>query len=200
MLIGPNGSGKSTLIKAILDLIPYSGDIKLHGRDINACPHAVGYIPQVHSIDVTFPLTVNEFLHFSHTNCPDYINRPGHINHTLALINAQDLIDTKLNQLSGGQLQRVLLARAIMHQPRLLILDEPEAGIDVGAEKTMYQLLIEQKTQHHVAMLIATHEIELAQKYADTVLVLNHSLLATGKPSQVLTPDKIKKIFTQTHI
>lgn len=195
MLIGPNGSGKTTLIKAMIGLLPYEGTIKIVGRDIEVCEHAIGYVPQTHTIDLTFPMTVSEFLHFSHANCPDYVNRPNHIVHTLGSIAAQDLKSKPLSSLSGGQLQRVLLARAIMHHPRVLILDEPETGIDVGGEQTLYDLLIQLKNKHHITILVSTHEIDLVKHYADQVIALNRSLVGKGDPKEILTLDNLHKLY-----
>ena len=195
MLIGPNGSGKSTLIKAMLGLLPFDGEIKIIGRDIDACNHAIGYVPQTHSVDVSFPMTVSEFLHYSHANCPDSVNRPQHIKHTLSLINADELTQKPINTISGGQLQRVLLARAIMHQPKVLILDEPEAGIDVGGEQTLYDLLVKLKNKHQVTILIASHDIDTVYHYADQVICLNQSLVCNGHPKEVLTTDKLHQLY-----
>jgi zinc transport system ATP-binding protein len=195
MIIGPNGSGKTTLIKAMLGLIPYEGNIKINGRDVAACEHAIGYVPQNHSIDLSFPMTVAEFLHFSHTNCPDYVNRPAHIHKTLALIGADHLKNQAIKTLSGGQLQRVLLARALMHQPRILILDEPEAGIDVGGEQTLYDLLVMLKKEHQLTSLVATHEIDLVHHYADHVLCLNQKLIASGKPAEVINQPTLMALY-----
>lgn len=195
MIIGPNGSGKSTLIKAMLGLIPYEGDITLRGRDIEKASHAVGYVPQTHTVDLSFPLTVQEFLSFSHANCPDTVNRPKHIHNTLAKIHAENLMTKSLRDLSGGQLQRILLARAIMHQPKVLILDEPETGIDVGTEATLYDLIVQLKEKENVTSIIATHEIDTVKKYADQVICINHCLVCSAPPKEALTEEIIKSLY-----
>ena len=195
MLIGPNGSGKTTLIKAMLGLLPHEGSIKISGRDIAACAHAIGYVPQTHSVDVHVPMTVNEFLHFSHANCPDYVNRPKHIKHTLKLIHADNLFDQPVSSLSGGQLQRVLFARAIMHQPKVLIMDEPEAGIDVGGEQTLFDLVVNLNQDHHLTVLIATHELDTVYHYAQQVICLNRKLFCDGPPRKVLTDKKLHQLY-----
>jgi len=197
MLIGPNGSGKTTLIKAMLGLIEYEGDIKIAGRDSDNSPHAIGYVPQTHTVDLSFPMTVAEFLHFSHTNCPDFVNRPEHIDKTLDLIGAKALYQKPINTLSGGQLQRVLLARAIMHQPKILILDEPEAGIDVGGEQTLYDLLKRLQTEQKITILVSTHEIDIVNLYADQVICLHHRLICDGRPQEVLTAETLKHLYGQ---
>ena len=101
----------------------------------------------------------------------------------------------KISDLSGGQLQRLLLARAIVHEPKFLILDEPEAGVDVGGEQLFYELLKNLSKKDGVTILLASHEVSLINQFADTVICINKQLVCYGKPKKVLTDDTFKKLY-----
>lgn len=194
-IIGPNGSGKTTLIKAILGLIPYEGEINLPALEKKRCGHPVGYVPQTHSIDLSFPMTVKEFLEFSHVNCPGFKLKSNSFKYTLSLLGAGALIDKPLQNLSGGQLQRILLARAILHRPALLILDEPETGIDIGGEQSLYDLLVKLSREKGMTVLVSSHEIDVVKHYADRVVCLNRSVVCEGKPEEVLNIGTLHKLY-----
>lgn len=188
-LIGPNGSGKSTLIKAILGLIPYKGSIRLNEKPIEQSYAEIGYVPQRFSFDTTFPITVSEFIALSVDNKPEKIEQ------VLRQVKMEGKAHAMLSQLSGGQLQRVLLARAIVHDPRILILDEPEAGVDIGGEQTFYTLLETMVKEKNITVLIATHELDIVYTFAENVLCLNRVLVCSGPPKQTLK----KEMFTELY-
>ena len=143
-IIGPNGSGKSTLIKIILGIYQSNAEINFfsHGKKISASQAHIGYVPQKRSIDLSTPITVNEFLFLTQQSCKRCVsNSESEIIDVLIKVNAFEYRYKKLGELSGGQLQRIILARALLHSPQILILDEPEAGIDIQGERFFYEVL-----------------------------------------------------------
>lgn len=195
-LLGPNGAGKSTLIKAVLGLVDYHGEINLFGKKSNQLYNHIGYVPQRFSIDKNIPITVKEFLTLALINCPScYSKKTKRISAALNAVDLKGFEHLNVSQLSGGQLQRVLLARALVHKPKLLILDEPEAGIDVGAEQSLYQLLQKLAKEKKLTILIASHELDVVYGYSDQVVCINHRLICTGKPKLVLNKDTFTQMY-----
>lgn len=200
-LMGPNGSGKSTLLKLILGLLPQQdhGQIKFYthqGEAVSRTQLQVGYVPQRFEFDASLPVTVQEFLELSLSNCPIHQHRQfDHIQTTLTQVKADHLLDKKLGDLSGGQLQRVVLSRALLHQPQLLILDEPETGIDSQGEKFFYQLLQRLTQEKNITVLIASHQMEIVSEYADQVLCLNQTLVCRGNSSLALQDETYQKLY-----
>lgn len=193
MIIGPNGSGKSTLLKAILDLISYSGKIK---KNISISQHGIGYVPQRFEFDFSIPLTVDEFLSLALTTCTHTSReKEKMIKTALSHVHGKDLHDQTLGSLSGGQLQRILLARALVHDPSLLILDEPEAGVDVSGEQIFFDILKELVSEKKKTILITSHELELVSAYANNVICLNKTILCTGKPQKVLRSEIFEQLY-----
>lgn len=191
VLIGPNGSGKSTLIKAILGLIPFQGQISIFGQSIHQ-PGAssIGYVPQRLELDLSFPVSVLEMLQFTQTT-PDL----ARIKTVLNQVGAGELLSHPLAILSGGQLQRVLLARALINHPKLLVLDEPESGIDIGGEQTIYTLIQGLIKTQHISAIIASHELDIVYGYADQVVCLNQTMLCSGSPTESLTQATFEKLY-----
>ena len=206
MLIGPNGSGKSTVLKAIIGSVGYQGEIKFEEEigvndsggkgDLIAHTTLMGYVPQRLEYDLTIPITVNDFLSLALLKCVhDGNSKEEFIRDSLGKVQAIDLRHRLLGSLSGGQRQRVVLARALIHHPRLLILDEPEAGVDVSGEHLIYRLLQDLVDNHDIAALIATHELEIVNEFADQVLCINKKLLCHGLPQETLTTDTFKMLY-----
>ncbi|MEX1997954.1 MAG: metal ABC transporter ATP-binding protein [Candidatus Andersenbacteria bacterium] len=199
-IIGPNGAGKSILLKAILRLIP-----KTRGRvNIFGIPHEqyrriaplISYIPQKLMFDHSFPLTVRGLFALKargilgmsaidEQRMEQLLNLVGMTNH----------IDHKISTLSGGQMQRVLLGFSLMDQPRLLILDEPSAGIDVQGQETIYTLLQRIQQEKKLTLLLVSHELEIVMQYATQVLCLNRKLLCTGTPREVLSNEMLQQMY-----
>jgi ABC-type Mn2+/Zn2+ transport system ATPase subunit len=193
-LIGPNGSGKTTIIKAILELLPYKGTIKVFGKPANQMYKKIGYVPQKFNFDQTFPITVYDFISLVlYASSKDRTVKQ--VNKVLKYVEASDIINQRLSDLSGGQLQRVLLARALVHDPELLLLDEPEAGVDVGGEQTFYDLLEKLVKDKKVTALVASHELDVVYAYANQVICINKRMFCEGVPSEVLT----QEMFTQLY-
>lgn len=195
-LIGPNGSGKTTIIKAILGLLEYQGEIKIFNQPIRQASQLIGFVPQRFTFDNTFPMTVFEFVALPliiQANSPK--PKRKQVLDTLELLKAQELADKTLASLSGGELQRVLLARSLVREPKLLLLDEPEVGIDVGGEQTLYDLLDDLVDKQKLTVLIASHELDVVYTYADYVLCVNKRLVCDGRPEQILNQSTIEKLY-----
>ncbi|MBU0570062.1 metal ABC transporter ATP-binding protein [Patescibacteria group bacterium] len=193
-LIGPNGSGKTTIIKAILGLLAYEGTIKVFGEPVNKMYKKIGYVPQKFSFDQTFPITVYDFISLVLFAYPKE-KTARQIDKVLNYVEASDIINQRLSDLSGGQLQRVLLARALVHDPELLLLDEPEAGVDVGGEQTFYDLLEKLVKDKKITAVIASHELDIVYAYANQVICVNRRMFCEGVPNEVLTQEMFEQLY-----
>ena len=140
IVIGPNGSGKSTLLKAILGLVPAEGEVRVFGEPAAGAPSTLGYVAQRLPFDPTLPLTTREAIRMALARRPDAAQEDS-FRHVVEILRIEPFLDRPLGTLSGGQLKRAMIARALVTRPRLLLLDEPEAGIDVTGEETLYELL-----------------------------------------------------------
>jgi ABC-type Mn2+/Zn2+ transport system ATPase subunit len=197
ILIGPNGSGKSTLLRAILGLVPFTGEVRVFGTPAAGARRQIGYVPQRLAFDLTLPLTVREAIRMPLLGArgPE---AEGALRHFTEELGIADLLDKPLGALSGGQLKRALIVRAMVTNPRLLLLDEPEAGIDIGGEQTLYELLQRLASHHRLTALICSHELDLVFRYADQVLCLNRRLQCTGRPAEVLTAESLARLYGPT--
>lgn len=192
-LVGPNGSGKTTLIRAILGLVNYSGEIRVLGKPVKNVYKNIGYVPQRFAFDQTFPITSYEFIDLAIAE--DDPKNETKITKALKRVDAQDLTHKKLSKLSGGQLQRVLLARALVNKPKLLLLDEPETGVDVAGEQTFYDLLEKLVKKDKVTALMSSHELDIVYTYASQVVCMNKKMLCVGKPRDVLDKDTFVELY-----
>lgn len=193
-VIGPNGSGKTTLIKSILGLVKYNGEIKVFGVPIDKAYHRIGYVPQKFNFDPTFPITVNEFISLTLYDLDKYASGKA-VRKALNFVEAAYLGKRRLSELSGGQLQRVLLARALAKEPELLLLDEPEAGVDVGGEQTFYDLLQKLVEEKEITALVSSHELDIVYTYAQQVICLNRRMLCVGQPRKVLDKETFEQLY-----
>jgi zinc transport system ATP-binding protein len=187
VLIGPNGAGKSVLLKTILGLYPYDGEIKIFGDNHLKMLHLVGYVPQNYNLDPVLPLTVYEFLKIS--------NPQGDIDEVLEEIDIKDLKDKNLSRLSGGQLERVLFARAILAQPKILLLDEPVSETDIVGQKEFYEIINHLNKEHGTTILMTSHEITIVHTFAQRVLCLNRSLVCDGPVTELFKEEILKKLY-----
>jgi ABC-type Mn2+/Zn2+ transport system ATPase subunit len=189
-VIGPNGSGKSTLFRAILGLIPYSGKILIFGKPIAQALPRIGYVPQYFDFDRTVPITVSEFLSFT---APGLGKRK---NETICRdVQVEHLKDKLIGELSGGQLQRVMIAQALFKNPQMLLLDEPSSGIDIEGAKAFYDLIEHLNKKHKVTVLLISHEISFVHGFADQVVCLNRNLVCYGAPAKVLDRHTLSKLY-----
>ncbi len=187
-IIGPNGSGKSTLLRAILGLINYEGEVKIWGQPVEMQLNKIGYVPQKMDFDKTFPLTVKEFFQLTSKNEQE-------ISRALTEVGMISYQNHLLGNLSGGQLQRVLIAHAISKQPDLLLLDEATAGIDKEGEKNFYEIISHLRQQHNTTIVMISHEINMVYKFADKIICLNRSLVCFGSPDQAVTKQILQKLY-----
>lgn len=172
-LIGHNGSGKSTLLKALAGILSYRGEIDFFGG-VSQDKLEIGYVPQRFEADFSLPISVNELLWLSLAVCHlGHKDKRDSIKNSLKKVGLPNFGPRTLNSLSGGQLQRVLLARAIVHQPRLLLLDEPESGMDAASERAFYELLRELVGSENYTVVLASHNLETVSAFADQVIDLH---------------------------
>lgn len=195
-IIGPNGSGKTTLLLALLDEIPYQGRITLTG--LSDVPR-IGYVPQRLAFDRGMPLTVNEFLALGFQKRPLWIGiRPAlkqRSRELLAMVRAAHLAERPLGALSGGEMQRVLLALALGQEPELLVLDEPSAGVDFQGEHVFCELLDGLRLQKGYTQLMVSHDLATVTHHATHVICLNRKVAAEGPPQLTLTNANLTAIF-----
>ena len=184
-IIGPNGAGKTVLVKCLLGLMVYRGEV-VWDKDVK-----VGYVPQKLSVEKNLPLTVGEFLTLKEKDQPkikESLLKVGFIEHKLPL-------KARLGVLSGGELQRVLIAYALLGNPNVLIFDEPTSGVDVTGEETIYGLLHKLRTEKHLAIIFISHELHVVSQYADTVLCLNKEKVCYGTPHHAINEEVLAKLY-----
>nr|WP_255874927.1 zinc ABC transporter ATP-binding protein ZnuC [Microbulbifer elongatus] len=171
-VIGPNGAGKTTLLRLLLGLTrPTSGEVeRLPGLRL-------GYMPQRLQIDATMPMTVARFLQLGIEGVS--------VADALARVAAPHLAGSRLADLSGGEMQRVLLARAAARKPQLLVLDEPTQGVDLGGQSEVYQLIAQLRDELKCGVLLVSHDLHLVMAATDRVLCLNQHICCHGHPEQV---------------
>ena len=189
-VIGPNGSGKTTLLKAILGLVPSQGEVRLFSRPLRQVLPQVGYVPQRFAFDSTFPLTVEEFINLT---CRTPEKRPGH--GVLDEVGMSEFKGKLIGELSGGQLQRVLLAHALLHRPRILFLDEATSGIDIEGQSDFYTTIQRLNREHGVTVMMVSHEISMVYKFTDRIICLNRDLVSHGETRTALTAEVLKKLY-----
>jgi len=190
-LIGPNGAGKTTLLRAILGTMRYSGRVTVNGR--------IGYVPQRLQYDRTLPMTVLEFMALSLQRTPVVFGiRRGTRRHALELleqVGATRLARYSLGSLSGGELQRVMLAGALHGKPELLLLDEPAAGVDIEGEATLLELITRLVREQHATVVLVSHDLSVVSDITDRVICLNVDLKCEGKARDLLTAETIAEVF-----
>ena len=199
-LVGPNGAGKTTFIRALLSQVPYRGVIEhqdAHGKHFGSI--RTGYVPQHFPFDKQMPLTVCDLMASAMTGRPVWLGVSRQVKErakeTLAIARADSLIDRQLGNLSGGELQRVLLALALYPLPDLLILDEPVSGVDQNGLSLFLDVVTELTRTHHLAILLVSHDWAVVQKYADHVILLDKKVLAEGSAREVFESRAFREVF-----
>lgn len=186
-VIGPNGSGKSTLVKLLTGLEPVSsGSICIAGETPGNAGSLIGYVPQRFSIDRDLPLTVAEFLDLALCNTKEHRHSTT-IDTALARVGMQTFRTAQVGTLSGGELQRVLIARALLHERSILILDEPEASIDMEREAELYSTLHAINKEYNTTVVIISHELETVMQHVDRVIGINGRVVFDATPKQITT-------------
>jgi zinc transport system ATP-binding protein len=199
-IVGPNGSGKSTFLKAILGLQhPTAGRVQIFGeRPDRIPPQEIGYLPQIKTLDRRFPALALELVATGlRPRWPWRLPPPDRKRALAALeqVGAGHLAERALGRLSGGELQRVYLARSLIRRPRLVLLDEPATGVDVVGETDMYHLLEAYQRESGATILMVTQHLDAAYEHASMVLLLNHRAISFGPPAAALSEECLRRAF-----
>jgi ABC-type Mn2+/Zn2+ transport system ATPase subunit len=201
-LIGPNGSGKTTLLRCLVGLQqPDAGEVRLFGdAELRRALPRVGYVPQRFALERSFVLSVREFLALRLAQTRHWFWRrhqrtDAAIRGLLAEIGVEPLLDRSLAQLSGGELQRVLIAFSLLLEPELLLLDEPTAGVDTPGELTFYELIAAIQQRRQLTALLVSHDLSMVYRHAHWVYALNGVICCEGPPEAVMNADSLKQAF-----
>jgi zinc transport system ATP-binding protein len=203
-VIGPNGGGKSTLVRLLLGLLePTSGEIRLFNRPQKKFREyqKIGYVSQkAAQTDMNFPITVEETVRLGIAHKSSLFHRESkedktHIEKTMEKMGISDLKERRVSELSGGQRQRVMIARALVSRPQILILDEPNTGVDTHSQRKFYDLLKELNQDEKITILFITHDLGVIADDVNSVLCINQTLLACHNPHELLSCDEMSKIY-----
>jgi zinc transport system ATP-binding protein len=202
-LIGLNGSGKTTLLRAILKEIPYEGRIDFHcGHDHRRpTPQHVGYVPQKLRVDANLPLTVRDLLGLALQSRPLFLGVGRRMNNLMGEMlervwMKRDMLDRPVERLSGGELQRVLLALALYPQPELLLLDEPASGIDFQHDDDLYKLIARLNAETGVSVLLVSHELGVVSTHAHHVMCLKDGrIMCEGPPDEASFQEMLARTY-----
>lgn len=183
-VVGPNGAGKTVLLKSLLGILPYSGEIKW-----SECAK-LSYVPQKILPEKNLPLGVGEFFgmkNISQAHAREILTSVG--------IMEKNFVKKRIGTLSSGQLQRTLVAWGLVGDPTVLLFDEPMAGIDIGGEETIFNLLVKIEKERNLTIIMVTHDMSVVYGLADSVLCLNKKLICHGAPLEALNPESIKRLY-----
>lgn len=200
-LIGSNGAGKSTLLKAILGEISHSGELVFLAANKEGTGRPlIGYVPQKLEFDTSSPTSVLDLFAAARSAIPVWLYRSQkmrqHVSEGLAQVQAEHLIDRRLGALSGGELQRVLLALALDPVPHLLLLDEPVSGIDQKGLELFYRTVSTLRENYDLSIILISHDLKLVAEYADRVVFLNNKTIeCCGTPQEVFNNKKVIETF-----
>jgi zinc transport system ATP-binding protein len=183
-LIGPNGAGKTTLVKLILGI-----EKPDRGQVLKPASTRIGYVPQRFEVGRTMPMTVAGFLALGHAITPEAIAS------ALKDTGAERTINSQVSQLSGGETQRVLIARALLRDPNLLVLDEPARGVDYVGEADLYDLISRIRDQRKLGVLLISHDLHVVMAKSDRVICLNGHVCCSGKPETVAQHAEYARLF-----
>jgi zinc transport system ATP-binding protein len=190
-IIGPNGAGKTTLLQAFLGAVPYTGTIDFTVRGAVSAKPRIGYVPQRLHIDQDSPVSVLDFVALGNAQRPLWLGIGRKQKYAVAKVldefNAGHLLKRKMGTLSGGEMQRVLLAMAMMPIPDVLLLDEPVSAIDAQGLALFYEIVCDVRRRYDVSILLVTHDLADVAQHADRMLFLKQSVLSVGKPSDILS-------------
>ena len=198
-LIGPNGAGKSTLLKALLGQRDYDGNIIFSVPGERRAKARIGYVPQSPTFDPGDPVSVADLFSCCLSKRPAFLGigktDREQILECLERVHGEDLIDKRIGTLSGGELQRVLLALALEPLPNILILDEPLSGVDIDGMVKLMDMLDEIRKDYDLSVLMTTHDFSTLRQYADQVVLIDHTIKIKGTPETVLNSEEFKTAF-----
>ncbi len=198
-LIGPNGAGKSTFLKAVLGQREYQGVIAFSEPGQRSKKPRIGYVPQSPAFDPSDPVSVADLFACCTSKRSAFLGLGRSMEQTvlecLERVHGEDLIHKRVGTLSGGELQRVLLALALEPMPNILILDEPLSGVDVEGMETLMDMLDEIRKTYDLSILMTTHDFSMLPKYADQVVLIDHGIKIQGNPETVLDSREFRQAF-----
>ena len=198
-LIGPNGAGKSTFLKAVLGQREYEGVIAFSQPGQRSQKPRIGYVPQSPSFDPSDPVSVEDLFACCMSRRPAFLGLSRSMRQTVAecldRVHGTELMHKRVGTLSGGELQRVLLALALEPLPNILILDEPLSGVDVEGMETLMDMLDEIRKTYDLSILMTTHDFSMLERYADQAVLIDRTVLASGTPREVLDSPAFRDVF-----
>jgi ABC-type Mn2+/Zn2+ transport system ATPase subunit len=200
-LIGPNGAGKTTLLRLLLGLeTPREGEVRVFGESPGARGQRIGYVPQKTGVPDGFPLSVEEVVLMGRYALMGWGRRPSRADRdaarsALARVSLADAASRRFGELSGGQQRRALIARALVGEPRLLLLDEPTAGLDPAAQARFYDVCCVLQREEGLTLIAASHDVDVVAQHADTVLLIDRSVQAMGPPAVVLSTAELDRVY-----
>ncbi len=199
-VIGRNGAGKSTLIRAILGETAHTGTIEFKDRENGKIQKMkIGYVPQTLNIEKQTPVSVYDMIASYHSNVPVFLKKSRKMTEKilecLKLFEAEELLEKQVCNLSGGELQRVLLSMAVMDSPNLLLLDEPVSGIDQNGMELFYQTIYQLKENYDLAVILISHDLDYVRQYADKVILLDKTVLRQGSVKEVFQSKEFAEVF-----
>ncbi len=201
-VIGPNGAGKSTLFKALVGMIPHqAGHVSINGYDCQTSHGMIGYVPQYDTVDWQFPATVYDVVMMGRIRQIGWLRFPRKadrqaVQGALQQVNMTEFVDRQIGQLSGGQKRRVFIARTLVQETDILLLDEPFSGVDVQAEEEIMETLVHLNSKG-ITIILSTHDLTLASQF-DRLLLIKQRLIAEGTPDEVLKPDRLRESYGGT--
>ena len=200
VIIGRNGAGKTTLLRAILGEVEHTGNITFVDQKDNVTKKIkIGFVPQSINVEKHMPTTVYDLSASCSTHIPVFLRKDkkiyNEIKEQLKIFGADELMDKSIGDLSGGELQRVLIAVATKPVPNLLILDEPVSGIDRNGIKEFYKIISKLKSEYDMSIILVSHDLEFARKYADKVILLDKEVIKEGAPEDVFNSLEFKNRF-----
>ena len=198
-IIGPNGAGKSTLLKAILGLIPSTGEILIDGEPTRKALHKIAYVEQKSQIDFTFPITIRECVALGRTVKKKPLQRLTKedwekVDAAIEEVGLTDLATRQIGALSGGQFQRVLLARCMVQEAQYIFLDEPFVGIDMLSEKVIMTVIRKWKEEGKTILMV-NHDLSKVKEYFDQVILVKHAIVASGKTEDVFIKKYLDDVY-----
>ena len=198
-IIGPNGAGKSTLLKAILGLIPSTGEILIDGEPARKALNNIAYVEQKSQIDFTFPITIRECVALGKTIKKKPMQRLTKedwekVDAAIEEVGLTDLATRQIGALSGGQFQRVLLARCMVQEAQYIFLDEPFVGIDMLSEKVIMTIIRKWKEEGKTILMV-NHDLSKVKEYFDQVVLVKHSIVASGKTEDVFVTKYLDDVY-----
>jgi ABC-type Mn2+/Zn2+ transport system ATPase subunit len=204
-LLGPNGAGKTSLLRLLLGLNrPRSGRIRVLGEEPGSRGNRIGYVPQATGVPEGFPLTLEEVVLMGRYPRVGFGRRPGTrdrdaVREALHRVKLAPMAERRFGELSGGQQQRALIARALVADPRLLLLDEPTAGLDPAAQARFYDMCCTLQRTEGLTLIAASHDVEVVARHADTVLLIDGTVKAMGTPRAVLQSEQLDAVYDFPH-